>query len=95
MTKVCAEIIMYSSPFCGYCAAAKRLLTDKGAQYTDIDVFAEAGARDAMVTASGRTTVPQIFINDRHIGGFDELKALDDAGELDSLLSQSNNTTES
>jgi glutaredoxin 3 len=81
-----ARVVMYSTPFCGYCAAAKRLLTAKGAAFTDIDLMSEAGRRAEMEERSGRRTVPQIFINDRHIGGFDDLNALDKAGELDPLL---------
>jgi glutaredoxin 3 len=81
-----ARVVIYSTPFCGYCAAAKRLLNGKGAEFTDIDVMFEAGRRAEMEERSGRRTVPQIFINDRHIGGFDDLNALDKAGELDALL---------
>jgi glutaredoxin 3 len=61
-------------------------LNGKGAEFTDIDVMFEAGRRAEMEERSGRRTVPQIFINDRHIGGFDDLNALDKAGELDALL---------
>jgi glutaredoxin 3 len=81
------RVIVYSQPFCGYCSAAKRLLTAKGAAFTEIDVMAEDGRRDEMVARSGgRRTVPQIFIDGRHIGGYDDLNALDKAGELDGLL---------
>jgi glutaredoxin 3 len=81
------RVIVYSQPFCGYCSAAKRLLTAKGAPFTEIDVMMEAGRRDEMIERSGgRRTVPQIFIDGRHIGGFDDLNALDKAGELDALL---------
>jgi glutaredoxin 3 len=81
------RVIVYSQPFCGYCSAAKRLLTAKGAPYTEIDVMMEAGKRDEMIERSGgRRTVPQIFIDGRHIGGFDDLNALDKAGKLDPLL---------
>lgn len=80
-------MIVYSTPFCGYCGAAKRLLTTKGAEFTDVDVMFEPERRAEMQERSGgRRTVPQIFINDRHIGGFDDLNALDQAGELDALL---------
>lgn len=81
-----ARVVIYSTPFCGYCAAAKRLLNAKGAEFTDVDVMFEAGRRAEMEERSGRRTVPQIFINDRHVGGFDDLNALDKAGELDTLL---------
>jgi glutaredoxin 3 len=81
------RIIVYSQPFCGYCSAAKRLLTAKGAAFTEVDVMFEAGRRDEMIEKSGgRRTVPQIFIDGRHIGGYDDLSALDKAGELDRLL---------
>jgi len=81
------RVLVYSQPFCGYCSAAKRLLTAKGATFTEIDVMFEAGRRDEMVERSGgRRTVPQIFIDGRHIGGYDDLSALDKAGELDRLL---------
>jgi glutaredoxin 3 len=81
------RVIVYSQPFCGYCSAAKRLLTAKGAAFTEIDVMAEHGRRDEMIARSGgRRTVPQIFIDGRHIGGYDDLSALDKAGELDGLL---------
>jgi glutaredoxin 3 len=81
------RIIVYSSPFCGYCSAAKRLLTSKGAEFTDIDVMFDAARKQEMIARSGgRRTVPQIFIDGRHIGGFDDLSALDTAGQLDGLL---------
>ena len=81
------RILVYSTPFCGYCAAAKRLLTAKGAEYTEIDVMMDPERRQEMLAKSGgRRTVPQIFIDGRHIGGFDELNALDKAGDLEPLL---------
>jgi GrxC family glutaredoxin len=80
------RIIMYSQPFCGYCSAAKRLLKEKGAPFTEIDVMFEAGRREEMMQKSGRRTVPQIFIDGRHVGGYDDLRALDESGELDRLL---------
>lgn len=78
---------MYASPFCGYCSAAKRLLAEKGVEYTEIDVVAEPERRIEMMERSGRRTVPQIFIGAKHVGGYDDLKALDVNGELDELLS--------
>jgi len=82
-----ARVLVYSQPFCGYCSAAKRLLTAKGADFTEIDVMFESDRRDEMIERSGgRRTVPQIFIDGRHIGGFDDLTALDKGGELDHLL---------
>jgi len=81
------RILVYSTPFCGYCGSAKRLLTNKGAEFTEVDVMFDPERRQEMLTRSGgRRTVPQIFIDGRHIGGFDDLSALDQAGELDALL---------
>jgi glutaredoxin 3 len=81
------RILIYTTPFCGYCAAAKRLLAKKGAEFTEIDVMMDSAQRQEMLAKSnGRRTVPQIFIDGRHIGGFDDLSALDKAGELDPLL---------
>lgn len=80
-------ILMYTTPTCGYCMAAKRLLTAKGANFQEVNVAAEPARRAEMTErASGRRTVPQIFIGGRHIGGFDDLNALERAGELDPLL---------
>jgi len=81
-----AAIVMYSKGWCPYCDRAKRLLSAKGQSWTEIDVEASDAARDEMVERSGRRTVPQIFIGDRYVGGFEELAALDAAGELDPLL---------
>ena len=82
-----ARVIVYSQPFCGYCSAAKRLLTQKGAEFSEVDVLLEAGRRDEMIERSGGLrTVPQIFIDGRHVGGYDDLSVLDKSGELDRLL---------
>jgi glutaredoxin 3 len=82
-----ARIEIYTSAFCGYCARAKRLLTDKGQSFDEIDVTMDPVRRDEMVKRSaGARTVPQIFINDQHIGGCDDLHALDARGKLDPLL---------
>ncbi|HEX7080964.1 MAG TPA: glutaredoxin 3 [Gammaproteobacteria bacterium] len=86
MTPRKERIVVYSSPFCGYCAAAKRLLRGKGVEFTEIDVLAEPGRRTEMIERSGRRTVPQIFIGATHVGGFDDLRKLDSRGELDTLL---------
>ncbi|MCC7273532.1 MAG: glutaredoxin 3 [Alphaproteobacteria bacterium] len=81
------RVEIYSSPWCGYCARAKTLLERKGVDYVDIDVTADTAQRDVMVRrAGGRTTVPQIFVDGAHVGGSDELYALDRAGRLDPLL---------
>ncbi len=82
-----AEVVIYSSEFCGYCMRAKKLLTSKGVTYQDIDLGIQPARRPEMIErAGGRTTVPQIFIDGRHIGGCDELHALDRDGKLDPLL---------
>jgi glutaredoxin 3 len=80
-------IQIYTTPYCPYCVRAKALLQKKGVDYTETDVSADDDLRDAMTKrAGGRRTVPQIFIDDRHIGGCDDLYALDGRGELDPLL---------
>jgi glutaredoxin 3 len=85
-----AKIEVYSSFLCGYCARAKSLLESKGVAYDDLDVFTDPGKRQEMIErAGGRTSVPQIFIGGRHIGGCDDLYALERQGELDALLEQS------
>ncbi|WP_112321147.1 glutaredoxin 3 [Oceanibium sediminis] len=81
------SIELYTTPICGYCAAAKRLLNSKGASYSEINVMALPARRQEMMSrANGRHTVPQIFIDGKHVGGFDDLNALERAGKLDSLL---------
>ncbi len=81
------KIEVFSKEICPYCVRAKKLLTKKGVSFTEIDIAQNAELRDAMIKrASGKQTVPQIFINDKHVGGCDDLYALDAAGELDSLL---------
>ena len=82
-------VIVYSSPFCGYCSAAIRLLRTKGVEFTEINTAYSAENRQEMVAVSGRNTVPQIFIGDKHVGGYTELAALDSDGELDTLLAES------
>lgn len=83
-----ARIEIYTTPFCGYCARAKGLLDRKGAAYEEMDVMMDDQKRTEMRERSRRTTVPQIFINGEHIGGSDELAALEQAGKLDPLLAQ-------
>ncbi|UYN94142.1 MAG: glutaredoxin 3 [Enhydrobacter sp.] len=83
-----ARIEIYTTPFCGYCARAKALLESKGAAYDETDVMMDDRKRGEMRERSRRTTVPQIFINGQHIGGSDELAALEQAGKLDALLAQ-------
>ena len=84
------KIVMYATAWCGYCERARRLLRQKGVEFEEIDVESSADARREMVTRSGRRSVPQIFIGDAHIGGSQELYALEAAGELDPLLNAKN-----
>ncbi len=78
---------IYTSPLCGYSCAAKRLLAGKGVPFAEIDVLGDPEARRAMtMRAGGRRTVPQVFVGDRHVGGYDDLSALERAGRLDLLL---------
>jgi glutaredoxin 3 len=86
MSAAKARVIVYSQPLCAYCSAAKRLLDRKGVEYTEVDVMLDPDKRAEMIERSGRQTVPQIFFGERHIGGFDELNALDRSGGLDTAL---------
>lgn len=81
------EVKIYSSKFCGYCVAAERLLTNKGVSYEVIKVDEDPAMYHLMTEKTGRRTVPQIFIGEHHVGGFDDLSAINRSGELDSLLS--------
>ncbi|MGD1868390.1 MAG: glutaredoxin 3 [Neomegalonema sp.] len=82
-----ADVEIYTSPLCGYCMRAKRLLDKNGVSDREIDVWSDREAKAAMIQrADGRRTVPQIFINGKGIGGSDELAALERGGELDALL---------
>jgi glutaredoxin 3 len=81
------DITVYTTPYCPYCTRAKALLTRKGAAFEEIDISRSPAERDAMIKrANGGYTVPQIFIGGRHVGGCDDLHALDAKGELDQLL---------
>jgi len=80
------EVTIYTRMMCGYCAAAKRLLDGKGVAYTEHDASFSQELRAEMMQRSGRSTFPQIFIGERHIGGSDDLHALDARGGLDPLL---------
>jgi len=81
------KVVIYTAPLCPYCHMAKDLLTQKGAAFDEIDVSLKSGLRSEMsAKAGGRTTVPQIWIGERHVGGCDDLYALDRAGSLDALL---------
>lgn len=84
-----SDVTIYTRQFCGYCSAAKRLLDDKGIAYVEHDATFSPELRQEMVQkANGRSTFPQIFIGDRHVGGCDELHALEREGRLDALLEQ-------
>jgi len=81
-----AEIEMYTKPTCPFCLGAKRLLESKGQSWKEVDIAAEPERRDEMIRRAGRHTVPQIWIGERHVGGYDELARIDATGELDRLL---------
>ncbi|MEZ5849040.1 MAG: glutaredoxin 3 [Hyphomicrobiaceae bacterium] len=81
-----ADVTIYTTRFCPYCVMAKRLLGKKGVAYTEVDVGGDPGLRAEMEEKSGRYTVPQIWVGAVHVGGCDDLHALEAAGELDSLL---------
>jgi len=80
------EILIYSANLCPYCTMAKRLLDKKGATYSEINIDSKAGLREEMMQKTRRRTVPQIYIGDLHVGGFDDLYALESKNELDNLL---------
>lgn len=80
------KVVIYGDRSCGYCAAARMLLKKKGVTYEDIIVTADADALEEMQRRSGQRTVPQIFIGDRHVGGFDDLFGIAKSGELTRLL---------
>ena len=80
-------ITIYTKGWCPYCSAAKKLLDDKGVDFTEIDIEKKPEARAEMIQkAKGRSTVPQIFIGEKHVGGCDDLYDLDDRGQLEPLL---------
>lgn len=83
-----ATVVVYSAANCAYCERAKQLLQRKGIVYQEVRVDLDMQEREKMMQLSGRRTVPQIFINDQAIGGYDDLYALDKSGKLDSLLSE-------
>lgn len=81
------QVEIYTSPLCGFCHAAKRLLTQKGVEFTEIDVLEHPDRKPEMIQrANGSRTVPQIFIGESHVGGCDDLFSLDRSGKLDPLL---------
>ncbi|EAQ04021.1 glutaredoxin [Pseudooceanicola batsensis HTCC2597] len=77
---------IYTTPICGFCSAAKRLLDGKGVDYREIDVMRDREKKQEMMQRAGRHTVPQIFIDGQHVGGCDELYELERAGKLDPML---------
>jgi len=81
-----ADIEIYTKPTCPFCLGAKRLLESKGQSWKEVDIAAEPERREEMIRRAGRHTVPQIWIGERHVGGYDELARLDASGELDKLL---------
>lgn len=80
------KVTLYTTPICPYCHRAKALLAQKGVPFEEINVMAVPGARDEMIARSGRRTVPQIFVGDTHVGGCDDLFALEQRGALDPLV---------
>lgn len=82
-----SAVEIYTSPLCGFCHAAKRLLNQKGVEYSEVDVLANPDRKPEMIQrANGGRTVPQIFVGETHVGGCDDLFALERAGKLDALL---------
>jgi glutaredoxin 3 len=81
-----ADVKIYTRQWCGYCTAAERLLRGKGVAFENIDCTGDRAKREWLVEVTGRSTVPQIFIDGKAIGGYDDMKALDRSGELDRLL---------
>ncbi|WP_136636128.1 glutaredoxin 3 [Pseudooceanicola onchidii] len=79
-------VVIYTTPICGFCHAAKRLLDGKGVAYEEIDVMRDSEKKQEMMQKAGRHTVPQIFIDGAHVGGCDDLYELERAGKLDPML---------
>jgi glutaredoxin 3 len=82
------EVVLYTTTWCPYCVRAKALLRRKGATFREVNVEEVPGAREEMEARSGRMTVPQVFVGEVHVGGCDDLHALDQAGGLDRLLAE-------
>jgi glutaredoxin 3 len=81
-----ADVVIYTRPFCGFCASALALLNKKGVAFTEIEAGMDPEKRREMMDRSGRSTFPQIFIDGAHIGGCDDMMALERAGKLDPML---------
>ena len=88
-----AQVVMYTTSWCPYCRAAKSLFASKQVDFTEIDVTEEPKLRVEMERLSGRRTVPQIFINGKPIGGYDDVLSLETSGELDKLLNETPDTS--
>ncbi len=84
-----ADVVMYTTAICPYCVAAKNLLKQRGVEWREVRVDLDSAAREEMLAKAKRTSVPQIFVNDTHVGGFDDMVALDRAGGLKPLLESS------
>ena len=80
------NIVMYTTATCPFCLAARSLLSNKGVSWNEVAIDGDLKRREEMIERSGRRTVPQIFIGDHHVGGFDDLNALQQSGQLDGLL---------
>lgn len=80
------DVVVYTKPFCPYCTAAKALLREKGVAFREVDVSRDDALREDLVARTGRRTVPQVFVGETHVGGYDDLAALDRKGGLDPLL---------
>lgn len=87
------SVRMYTTRICPFCTMAKRLLQQKGVQIEEVRVDEDTQRREEMMQISGRRTVPQIFVGETHVGGYDDLSALDRAGQLDPLLQEPQRTT--
>lgn len=81
-----AKVTIYTRPFCPYCSRAVALLSEKGADFTEIEAGMDPALRQEMMQRSGRSTFPQIFVGEQHIGGCDDMMALEEQGKLDALL---------
>ncbi len=81
-----AHVTIYTRPFCGYCARALKLLGEKSADFTEVEAGMDPKLRQEMMERSGRTTFPQIFVGEQHIGGCDDMMALEREGKLDAML---------
>jgi glutaredoxin 3 len=85
-SKALVSVVIYSTRYCGYCAQARDLLAHKGVAFEEVMVDQDPERRDEMMQRSGQRSVPQVFVDDRYIGGYDALHALERSGELDDLL---------